>query len=156
MSASRAVTAAAATCSRASDGLAAMACAAAADRSATSASRPPIAARRLSAALTRSAMTAASASSFLAACTAVIRLARRASPNRISASKTKAVTAHTAASVMGWPGRATTTMPDHRATSSAARSAVTNPDAGHGTVSKTRPASHPDGAQFAPNQANGR
>ncbi len=141
--------------SRASDGLAAMACAAAADRSATSASRPPIVARRLSAALTRSAVTAASASSFLAAYTAVTRLASRARPNRISASKTKAVTAHAAASVTDWPGRATTIMPDHKATSSAARSAVTSPDAGHGTVSRTSPASHPDGAQLAPNQANG-
>ena len=42
------------------------------------------------------------------------------------------------------------------AASSAARIAATNHDAGHGTVSKTSPASHPDGAQFAPNQANGR
>jgi hypothetical protein len=155
VSASRAVTAVAAMYSRASDGLAAIACAVAADRPATSASRPPIAARRLSAALTRSAVTAASASSFLAACTAVIRSARRASPNRISASKTKTNMAHTAAAVMDWLG-SSTTMPDHRAASSAARTAVTNHDAGDGIVSKTSPASHPDGAQFAPNQANGR
>ena len=89
-------------CSRASDGFPAIACSAAADRPAASASRSPIAARRLSAALTRSAVTAASASSSLAACTAVIRSARRASPNRISASKTKAIMAHTAATVVDW------------------------------------------------------
>ena len=33
--------------------------------------------------------------------------------------------------------------------------AGTNHDAGDATVSKTSPASHPDGVQFAPNQANG-
>ena len=141
-------------CSRASDGFAAIACSAAADRPAASVSRLPIATRRLSAAPTCSAVTAASASSFLAACTAVTRSARRASPNRISASKTKAIMAHTAASVVDWLGSATT-MPDHTAASSAARIAVTNHDAGDGTVSNTSPASHPDGAQFVPSQANG-
>jgi hypothetical protein len=85
----------------------------------------------------------------------VIRSARRASPNRISASKTKAIIAHTAASVAGWLGSSTTT-PDHRAASSAARIAATNHDAGDGTISKTSPASQPDGAQFAPSQVNGR
>ncbi len=73
-SAWRAVTAVSAICSRASDGFPAIACSAAADRPAAPASRPPIAARRLSAALTRSAVTAASASSSLAACTALIEV----------------------------------------------------------------------------------
>ena len=136
--------------SRASDGFPAIACSAAADRLPASASRPSIAARRLSAALTRSAVTAASASSFLAACTARTRSARRASPNRNSASKTKANVAHTAA-VADWLA----SPPAQAAASRAARTAATNHDAGDGTVSKTSPASHPDGVQFAPNQANG-
>ena len=62
--------------------------------------------------------------------------------------------AHTAAGVVGWCVNSKTT-PDHRAASSAARIAATNQDIGHGTVSKTSPASHPDGAQSAPNMPNG-
>ena len=47
------------------------------------------------------------------------------------------------------------TAPDHRAASTAAAAAAANHDAGTGTVSKTSPASHPDGAHSAPNTANG-
>ena len=61
--------------------------------------------------------------------------------------------AHTA-TVAGWLASPPT--PAHAAVSSAARTAATNHDAGDATVSKTSPASHPDGVQFAPNQANGR
>jgi hypothetical protein len=60
--------------------------------------------------------------------------------------------AHTAA-VADW--LVSPPAPAHAAVSSAARTDATNHDAGDGTVSKTSPASHPDGVQFAPNQANG-
>ena len=63
--------------------------------------------------------------------------------------------AHSTAGAEAW-GDSRTTTSDQKAASSAARIAATNHDTGDERVSKTNPASHPDGAQFPPNQTNGR
>ena len=94
----------------------------------------------------RSAVTAASASSSLAACTAAMRSASRASPKRIRASRTNAMTTHTpSAGAAGVPAKGSPITATRTARSAAARAADTSHDTGDGTVSRTRPASHPDG-----------